>query len=505
MRRTEHKLGEKRVFLGSLSKKNNLRTTYERLNLEEKAFISSTKFNQRKLLSRQSKLRQLQTNGNRGVNLETRPKTRTNFPDLAGSSDSVIRSYSNNLTLPYSRNGLRSPGEGKRLSSLLGKEGSIKQTKSDNINKYISQSNASNNFVDLKDVSTEKRNEIRTPFRSAKVDSKSKQVQQRSGLHVGDIIAYSASYGKRAKPQRRVSSIDQEGDVKIGGNEISERTNEDKGIAVKKPTVWMNDLHSSASTEINESDTRSLENENINSTKHIQHSDKNVLDPKDLSNNSTSRRHSPRVLFGKTILEENVTNAGESMVVPWLRDSNCLALESNCVTAETRMQADTNTQSNELTSESQFITSPLEHSRTQENDGPNVSTSSRKPNEPLISISFNSPQVPALVSRTPSWIGSKALPALGRIRRGSFCDVKTFTSGKVLDLLSSCEIPEVETKNSKQFLEVDNENLKYCRYLRSVTPEEASLGAGGEALEIPLKYRPSKNIIIGHTKVNLMQ
>ena len=221
MRRTERKLGEQRVFLGSLSKKNNLKTTYERLNLEEKAFISSTKFNQRQLLSRQTKLRQLQTNGNRGVNLETRPKTRTSFPDLAGSSESVIRSYSNHLTLPYSRNGLRSLGEGKRLSSLLGKEGSIKQTKSDNINKYISQSNASNNFVDLKDVSTEKRNEIKTPFRSAKVDSRSKQVQ-RSGLHVGDIIAYSASYGKRAKPQRRVSSIDQEGDVKIGGNEISE-------------------------------------------------------------------------------------------------------------------------------------------------------------------------------------------------------------------------------------------------------------------------------------------
>jgi hypothetical protein len=296
-----------------------------------------------------------------------------------------------------------------------------------------------------------------------------------------------------------------------------QRTNEDKSFAIKKPTVWMNDLHSSASTEINESDTtRSLKNENMNSTRHIQHSDKNVLDPKDLSNNSTSRQHSPRVLFGKTILEENVTDGGESTVVPWLKDSIRLALEPNCVTAKTRMQADTNTQSDELTSESQFITSSLEHSRTRENDGPNVSTSFRKPSDPLISISFNSPQVeftterptssvPALVSRTPSWIGSKALPALGRIRRGSFCDVKTFTSGKVLDLLSSCEIPEVETKNRKQFLEVDNENLKYCRYLRSATPEEASLGAGGEALEIPLKYRPSKNIIIGHTKVNLME
>ena len=296
----------------------------------------------------------------------------------------------------------------------------------------------------------------------------------------------------------------------------------------------MNDLHSSASTEINESDTtRSLENENMNSTRHIQHSDKNVLDPKDLSNNCTSRQHSPRVLFGKTILEENVTDGGESTAVPRLKDSIRLALEPNCVTAETRMQADTSTQSDELTSESQFITSSLEHSQTQDNDGPNVSTSFRKPSDPLISISFNqgayknsykrpgfnSPQVefteetterptssaPALVSRTPSWIGSKALPALGRIRRGSFCDVKTFTSGKVLDLLSSCEIPEVETKNRKKFLEVDNENLKYCRYLRSATPEEASLGAGGEALEIPLKYRPSKNIIIGHTKVNLMQ
>jgi hypothetical protein len=218
------------------------------------------------------------------------------------------------------------------------------------------------------------------------------------------------------------------------------------------------------------------------------------------------------VLFGKTILEENVTDGGESTVVPWLKDSIRLALEPNCVTAKTRMQADTNTQSDELTSESQFITSSLEHSRTRENDGPNVSTSFRKPSDPLISISFNSPQVeftterptssvPALVSRTPSWIGSKALPALGRIRRGSFCDVKTFTSGKVLDLLSSCEIPEVETKNRKQFLEVDNENLKYCRYLRSATPEEASLGAGGEALEIPLSIDHQRISSLGTLKL----
>ena len=136
------------------------------------------------------------------------------------------------------------------------------------------------------------------------------------------------------------------------------------------------------------------------------------------------------------------------------------------------------------------------------------------------SFTFDSPQtehseehsdsvsstLPPLVSRTPSWNGTEALPALGRIRRGSFCDVKTFTSGKVLDLLSSCAVPSPELPEKKgygQFLEVDSENLKYCRYLRSVTPEAASTGPGEES-QIPQKYRPSKNIIIGHTKFSLL-
>ena len=117
-----------------------------------------------------------------------------------------------------------------------------------------------------------------------------------------------------------------------------------------------------------------------------------------------------------------------------------------------------------------------------------------------------SPGLPPLVSRsTPSWNGTEVLPALGLIRRGSICDVKTFTSGKVLDLLSSYEPPSPEKKGYGQFLEVDNENLKYCRYLRSVTPEEAAGTDAGGTSHIPHKYLPSKNIIIGHTKINLSQ
>jgi hypothetical protein len=225
MRRTEQNLGEKRVLLGSLSKKNNLRKTYERLNLEEKAFISSTKFNRRQLLSRHTKLRQLQTQGSKELNQETRPKNRMSFPGLPGANESLIRSYSNNLTLPYSRNGLRNTGEGKRISSSVGKEESIEQMKS-----HKSQSNMRSNVLDFKDVSTEKRNEMKISMKqkSAKVerDSKSKQIQE-SGLHVGDIIAYSASFDRREK-RKKASSVDRE-DLDTAGKQISEVGSFDHG------------------------------------------------------------------------------------------------------------------------------------------------------------------------------------------------------------------------------------------------------------------------------------
>ena len=154
----------------------------------------------------------------------------------------------------------------------------------------------------------------------------------------------------------------------------------------------------------------------------------------------------------------------------------------------------------ELKSKNSFVVSSLKSS--QEANDPDVSISFQESDNRRIPINAveqterTSANAPALVSRTPSWTGTEALPALGRIRRGSFCDVKTFTSGKVLDLLSSCEAPAPEKKNSKRFLEVENEDLKYCRYLRSVTPEHG---------EIPLKYRPSSNIIIGHTKFTPLQ
>ena len=206
----------------------------------------------------------------------------------------------------------------------------------------------------------------------------------------------------------------------------------------------------------------------------------------------------------KTTLRESASNGDESTLVPitddWLKNTNDL-------TAKTVMTVSTNSPSGELRSENSFIVSSSVHS--QETFDPNVTfqESGNNPNVPMnLKFDFSqqiedqtergSANVPVLVSRTPSWNGTEDLPALGRIRRGSFCDVKTFTSGKVLDLLSSCEVPIPEEENDKQFLKVENEDLKYCRYLRSVTPEHAS-GEGG----IPLKYRPSKNIIIGHTKM----
>ena len=276
-------------------------------------------------------------------------------------------------------------------------------------------------------------------------------------------------------------------------------------MALQKPTVWKDDPHSSTSTE------RSVSGNLPISTNHIQ------LDSADRSNHTTSRARSPRVLSEKTTVKESATiNEDGSIVVPRPDDClNGLGLE----TAETnsRVLANRNTQPDEVKSESRLIASSLEHSQTQEMDGPNVSMTLRENDKPSVYIRFNSDSqqiehaeeqterssssIPALVSRTPSWTGTKALPALGRIRRGSFCDVKTFTSGKVLDLLSSCNVPtpEREKKYTKQFLEVENENLKYCRYLRS---PETTIVEGDESLKIPLKYRPSKNIIIGHTKVH---
>ena len=211
MRRVQQNLGEKRVLLGSVDKKNNLRITYERLNIEEKAFISSTKFNRRQLLSRQSKLRQLQNN--KALTLGTRP----NLPGLPRASESVVRSYSNNLTLPPSRNNLRSPGKGKRLGSLLTNHGSVNDVPH-NLDKH---DYSNSNLPNFKDVSGEKRSGIQTLVKakqSFKTDST--QVDE-PVLHVGDIIAYSTSFGKREeKPKKGSSHINSE-DKKIKDDQIS--------------------------------------------------------------------------------------------------------------------------------------------------------------------------------------------------------------------------------------------------------------------------------------------
>ena len=193
MRRFEQNLGEKRVLLGSLQKKNNLRVTCEKLCLEEKAFISSTQFNRRQLLSRQTKLRQLQKQSAKGRNKETR-QSKTNLPVLCKGSENTIRSYSSNLTLPYPRKGPRSPGEGKRISSLFGKEDRGGTIKSNN-----SQSNVEGN---LKNESTEKRNEMKIISKKklpeVETDLKPKQVGG-IDLQVGDIIAYSGSFDKEKR------------------------------------------------------------------------------------------------------------------------------------------------------------------------------------------------------------------------------------------------------------------------------------------------------------------
>ena len=88
------------------------------------------------------------------------------------------------------------------------------------------------------------------------------------------------------------------------------------------------------------------------------------------------------------------------------------------------------------------------------------------------------------------------LPALERLRRGSYCDVKTFTSGRVLDFLSKDDPSETKRK---QFLDVDTDLLKYCRYLR--TPANWDGQEDSTLDDIPENLKPSKNIIIGHTKI----
>lgn len=234
------------------------------------------------------------------------------------------------------------------------------------------------------------------------------------------------------------------------------------------------------------------------------HSDKNLFDPSSRSNKPKSRQRSSHVSPDKPTVKERATklqpksdNSLPKKPVQ-LKDSVGSILGVNSELLDDYDKLDT------LTSDSRFVypsvggavekasmsrssqeepfsTNPyIRHIEAEESERPNTVT-------------------PNLATRRPSWIASETLPALATMRRGSLCDVKTFTSGKVLDLLSSCKLPDQGKKENKQLLDV--ENLKYCRYLRSVTPEDAP--AGGN-LDIPLKYRPSKHIIIGHTKINPM-
>lgn len=209
MRRMEQNLGEKRVLFQSVEKKNSLRITYERLKLEEKAFISSTKFNRRQLLSRQNKLRHLQSTSqsSKGLSSEKRPKFRTSFPELPGTSESVIHRYDSNLTLPCSRKSLHSPREGKQSKYSLGKEAfDTKESRMGTSRKLV--------HATFRDVAHSKRNEFKVPLEEKQGkfegDSKKKQIRD-SGLHVDDIIAYSVKFGKRAeKSQRKISSTGRE-------------------------------------------------------------------------------------------------------------------------------------------------------------------------------------------------------------------------------------------------------------------------------------------------------
>lgn len=207
-RHTEQNLGEKRVLLGAFRKKTNLRNTYERLDIEERAFIASTSFTQRQLLSRQNKIRQLQTQPNGRLSLDKHPKTRTSFNDLPRNRESVILDYSNNLILPKSRHSLRSPREGKIISPFPGKDREgIREP-----DKHISS---------LHD-STDKRGKIKAAHnvKLGRFEQGRKSVQQNSGVHVDDIVAYSASFGKKGKRWRGVTSLEHR-EVKNGGDDIA--------------------------------------------------------------------------------------------------------------------------------------------------------------------------------------------------------------------------------------------------------------------------------------------
>ena len=209
MRRMEKHLGEKRVLLGSVDKKTHLRIAYERLNLEEKAFLSSTKFNRRQLLNRQHKLRQLSSQGNKGVRPETRPKTRTRFPNVPGVNESSVRDYSNNLKIPQSRKSLRSAGGKVQPSSSLAREstGLENLRESGDIRKPNFKSNSSSyELIDFRDRSNYEQGETKSPplkQKSPRVEKHSvSKLAQSSGIRVDDIIAYSSNLGKREKPKK---------------------------------------------------------------------------------------------------------------------------------------------------------------------------------------------------------------------------------------------------------------------------------------------------------------
>ena len=117
-------------------------------------------------------------------------------------------------------------------------------------------------------------------------------------------------------------------------------------------------------------------------------------------------------------------------------------------------------------------------------------------NQPSRSIG-KQPIIKPMIPKKTSTQQRQHAPSLGNLRSGSFCDVKTFTSGRVLDILSSSSADQPTKKEYGNYLDVNNEELKYCRYLRSPSSKENV----ETEQDIPMKFRPSKKIIIGHTKV----
>lgn len=112
IKRTEPNFVEKRILAGAQGKRNSLTLKYEQLNREEKAFISSNNFIKRQLLSRQSKLHQLQAQLNKGAGHDSRPAvaSRISFPCLVGNANkSGLFRCSSNLTSSSSRSVLRTP------------------------------------------------------------------------------------------------------------------------------------------------------------------------------------------------------------------------------------------------------------------------------------------------------------------------------------------------------------------------------------------------------------